>query len=327
MIFPLIFFRDRVFPVLVALLLVLISVSFASEKNPLLAGRVELEQTEKANIWTFYLDMPRCKHCRWEVAYPESGLKTVDYWLNRDPQIVLAVNAGYFDPANGMSTSVYRRKGKLLLDPTMNPRLMGNPSLALYLDKILHRTEWRQLICGENTDFQIISPPETQSSKLPAGPPAGCQETEALAAGPRLLPYLSDTAEGFTARKMGRLVRDPIGVSARNARTALGLTADGQVVLMLVMQTGKQENSGLSLEAVAAAMRKRGVITALALDGGSSSSLAYRPEYFLHSASLNKAVDGAVNKKAWMSLYAKRQPDGQVVVRPVKSVFVLRADF
>ncbi|MBY0449384.1 MAG: phosphodiester glycosidase family protein [Cyanobacteria bacterium] len=327
MIFSLIF-RVRIFTALIGFLLLLTLnlrgiTSFATEKAPIIAGHVELEQSDKANIWTFYLDMAHCKHCRWEVVYPESGLKTLDYWMNQDPQIVLAVNGGYFDPANGMSTSVYRRKGKLLLDPAMNPRLMGNPSLAPYLDKILHRTEWRQLACGEKTRYQIVSPAEIADSTIPPG----CQEIEALAVGPRLLPNVSDAAEGFTARKMGRLVRDPIGVSARNARTALGLTADGQVVLMLVMQTSQKENSGLSLDGVAAAMKKRGVVSALALDGGSSSSLAYRPAYFLHSRGLNSAVDGAVNKKAWMSLYAKRQRDGQVVVRPLKSVFVLRADF
>ncbi|MFN6517196.1 MAG: phosphodiester glycosidase family protein [Nostoc sp. CreGUA01] len=201
-------------------------------------------------------------------------------------------NAGFFDPANQKSTSYVIIQGKLVADPKQNDRLVNNPNLKPYLDKIFNRTEFRRYICGQTVKYDITLHNEST--------PAGCQLVHAIGAGPRLLPKLTLVEEGFVdnANK-----RDALGSNQTNARTAVGITHDGSVVLIMVAQKpSARTNSGISLPALADLMKTLGVQKAMNLDGGSSSSLYYKGKTF----------------------YGKIDLQGNYIKRPVKSVLLVQ---
>lgn len=216
--------------------------------------------------------------------------------LAQHHQAIAAINGGFFDPVNQKSTSRVVLQGQLVANPTQNDRLMNNPKLAPYLKKILNRTEFRRYLCGQTFRYDIalhIEPP------LP-----GCQLVDALGGGPRLLPELNLIQEGFWDVSNGEIIRDPLSSNQPNARSAVGITSDGSVLWVMVAQKPESPptSSGMSLPALAALMKTKGVEEAMNLDGGSSSSFYYKGKTF----------------------YGKVNETGNLVKRPVKSVLLIQ---
>ncbi len=209
-------------------------------------------------------------------------------------QAVAAINGGFFDPVNQKSTSIVVVEGVLVADPNQNERLIDNPKLAPYLKKILNRTEFRRYLCGQTIRYDI---------SLHTEPPLpGCRLVDVLGGGPRLLPELSSLQEGFLDFSNGAVIRDPLGSSQPNARSAVGITRDGSVLWMMVAQKPEAPTtSGMSLQALAAFMKTKGVEEAMNLDGGSSSSFYYKGKTF----------------------YGKVNENGNPVKRPVKSALLI----
>ena len=204
---------------------------------------------------------------------------------------VAILNAGFFDPVNQKSTSYIVLQGKLVANPKENERLVNNPNLKPYLSQIFNRTEFRRYLCGQTISYSIALHSES--------PPAGCQLVDAIGAGPRLLPELTLVKEGFVdiANK-----RDALGSNQPNARTAVGITRDGSVVLVMVAQKPSAPANGVSLPALADLMKTLGADKAMNLDGGSSSSLYYNGKTF----------------------YGKVDLEGNSIKRPVKSVLLVQ---
>jgi len=201
--------------------------------------------------------------------------------------VVAAINAGFFDPNNGLTTSYVAVEGALVADPNGNERLIGNPDLASYRDQILNRSEFRRYDCGGTPRYDI--------TLHQAPTPTGCALVDAVGAGPQLLPQDTSVAEGFVDRSVAR---DALGSQSANARSAVGLKADGSVVLATVAQVPGVSPSGMTLGEVAAFLSDRGVVQALNLDGGSSSTLVYQ---------------GTTH-------YGRLNGSGEWVQRPVKSI-------
>jgi Phosphodiester glycosidase len=205
-----------------------------------------------------------------------------------------ALNGGFFDPQNQQTTSYVVSQGQLVADPAQNERLVHNPDLAAYLDKILNRTEFRRYQCGQALQYDIAQHREP--------PPDGCVLLDALGAGPRLLPDLTLEQEGFTATDAhGTVIRDAIGSSQPNARTAIGITAKGEILWMMAAQQPRVTPSGASLPELANLMKTLGAVEAMNLDGGSSSALFY---------------EGT-------TIHGKFDAQGNPVERPIKSVLLL----
>jgi hypothetical protein len=181
--------------------------------------------------------------------------------------------------------------GKQVADPTQNERLMNNPDLTPYLDKILNRSEFRQYQCGDRRQYDI--------ALHRAAIPTGCELVNALGGGPRLLPAITTQEEGFVAYA---IIRDALGSRQPNARTAIGITRDRSILWVMVAQKPNAAASGMTLQALADFMKTLNVEQAMNLDGGSSSSLYY---------------DGK-------SVYGKVDEAGKPVIRPVKSVFLVK---
>ncbi|MCD8489082.1 MAG: phosphodiester glycosidase family protein [Desertifilum sp.] len=199
-------------------------------------------------------------------------LETVEEFAQKTSAIAV-LNGGFFDPLNQKTTSYIVLQGELIADPQANERLMENPNLAPYLDRILNRSEFRRLVCAGTVRYAIANPRQL--------PPPNCQIVDALGGGPRLLPEMTLQEEGFLETENGQIVRDPLGIDRANARTAIGLTPNGDILWVMVAQKpDSSEPSGMSLIELAQLMRSLGAETALNLDGGSSSALYYRGQVF-----------------------------------------------
>lgn len=227
-----------------------------------------------------------------EVA---DGLATLPE-LAEQGDAIAAINAGFFDPQNGLTTSYVRVAGEWVADPRQNPRLMENPDLAPYLAAILNRSEFRVYRCPEGEQYAI--------NRHFAPVPDTCELWHAVGAGPQLLPTMTGIEEGFLAQNAaGEEVRDALGSRYPNARSAVGLKPDGTVVLAVATQRLDVETAtGLSLPQMAEFLSDLGVTIALNLDGGSSSGLFWRGTTY----------------------YGRLNAEEQPVVRPIKSVLMVR---
>ncbi|MDZ7961180.1 MAG: phosphodiester glycosidase family protein [Aulosira sp. DedQUE10] len=203
------------------------------------------------------------------------------------------LNAGFFDPVNQKSTSYIVTSGRVVADPKENERLVNNPNLKSYLSKIFNRTEFRRYQCGETVTYDITLHNES--------PLAGCQLVDAIGGGPGLLPEITSEQEGFVDKTNGR---DAIGTNQPSSRSAVGITDDGSIILVMVAQKPnvRLAKSGMSLSELADFMKTLGVKKAMNLDGGSSSSLYYN----------GKTVYGKLN------ILRKS------IKRPVKSVLLVK---
>lgn len=218
-----------------------------------------------------------------------SGVDSLDNFAAEGT--IAVINGGFFDPVNQKTTSYIVLNGATVADPTENERLVNNPDLLPYLDRILDRSEFRQYQCGQTMQYAIA--PHS------APVPTGCQPFSALGAGPQLLPESTLVEEGFAETINGETVRDALGSTQPNARTAIGITDSGDIVLVMAAQLPEAPlNSGLSLLQLADFMQALGVTTALNLDGGSSSSLYYQGQTY----------------------YGRVDETGSYIQRPVKSV-------
>ncbi|HEY9687657.1 MAG TPA: phosphodiester glycosidase family protein [Coleofasciculaceae cyanobacterium] len=218
-------------------------------------------------------------------------------WKAKKPLFI--INGGFFDPQNSLTTSYVSQDGALMGDPRLNPRLVDNPKLAPYLPKIFDRSEFRVYQCQADGGLTL----RYDITRHSAETPKECRLQSAIGAGPVLLPQVTDYEEGFVDyNTQGKVSRDPIGVCAKNARSAVGLTEQGDVILVMGAQDpAKPKNSGFNLQEMASLLKSRGAVKALALDGGSSSGIWYQGKPF----------------------YGKFNADASPVKRPVKSVLMV----
>lgn len=209
-------------------------------------------------------------------------------------QPIATINGGFFDPNNQKTTSYVMLNGELVADPRINQGLVNNPKLAPYMNKILNRSEFRRYQCNSQTRYDIV----LQSEPIPPG----CQLIDALGAGPMLLPEDKSFEEGFINYANNEVIRDALGSTRPNARSAVGITPEGKVILAMAAQISKYPaDSGISLPDLANFLKTLGVEKAMNLDGGSSSSLHYQGT----------------------TIYGKVDREGNVVQRPIKSVLMV----
>ncbi|HEY9768797.1 MAG TPA: phosphodiester glycosidase family protein [Coleofasciculaceae cyanobacterium] len=217
-----------------------------------------------------------------------------EFASDKQDKIVAAINGGYFDPVNQKTTSFIVQQSQIIVDPRFNERLVDNPDLKQYLRKIFNRAEFRRYTCGSKTQYDI---------QLHLSPiPTNCTLIESLGGGPGLLPQDNSVAEGFIAYQDGKKIRDAIANESLNARSAVGITKKGDVILAMVAQQPDQPlNSGITLPELANVLSSLGVVKAMNLDGGSSASLYY---------------DG-------QAIYGRVDSEGNEIQRPIKSVLLV----
>ena len=190
-------------------------------------------------------------------------------WARREGAIA-AINGGFFNHSDGYPVSHVVANGRALTRPEANRALLDNPALQPLLPAIWNRrVEWRALSAPGGPLVWAIAPHD-------APPAAGETLVHALQAGPALLPASDLAGEGFVKRDArGAIVRDGIGSQAPAARSALGLAADGGM-LWVAVAGSDGHGRGLTIAGLADLMRSLGAVSAMALDGGSSTTLVWR---------------------------------------------------
>ncbi len=207
---------------------------------------------------------------------------------------VVAINSGYFDPNNAQTTSYVYEKGALRLNPVDNRNFVENPDLYPYIVDMLNRSEFRVVDCKGKRLYRI----EKHRDKLPRK----CKLVHSMQAGPDMFAPKSAEAEAFIAYKDQKRIRDPLGIDNKNARSAIGITSKGSVIIaMASMRQNATEPTGLTLWEMAKAMRQLGAVEALNLDGGSSSTLWHNGQ----------------------TIYGKVDKNSRLVKRPIKSALVV----
>ena len=205
--------------------------------------------------------------------------------------LVAAINGGYFDPINHKTTSFIVQDALIVADPRFNERLVDNPDLKPYLRKIFNRAEFRTYQCQSGTKYDI------QPHSAPT--PPNCTLISSLGGGPGLLPQDNSVAEGFTAYQNGEKIRDAIGNDSLNARSAVAINKNQDVMLVMVAQKpAKPLKSGISLPELREVLANLGAVKAMNLDGGSSASLYYQGE----------------------TIYGRVDQEGNEIQRPIKSI-------
>ncbi len=236
-----------------------------------------------------------------------------------------AINGGFFDPQNGKTTSHLTVQGQSAGDPADNERLTGNPDLTSFLPQIFNRSEFRAYRCDSSETLTY----DITLHDLPL--PANCEIESAVGAGPTLLPTDGSFAEAFTDYEngdpiQGALIRDALGSMQRNARSAIGLDAEGSIFLIMAekradsagdsaeeLQRGAvAESQGMTLADLTEFARSLHITKLLNLDGGSSSSLYI-------------GAQDAGNKDVPQTYSGRLDPEGNPIERPVKSVIVIKS--
>ncbi len=249
----------------------------------------------------------------------------------QDPDVVAVLNGGFFDPKNQQTASHVIRGGQVLLDPNQNLDLVTNVNVATYMSQILNRSEFRRYDCGGLQRYGI----DFHDGAVPGG----CDRLDALGGGPQLLPTMTHQEEAFWDVVNGKVVRNPIGMTYPNARSAIGIEADGTVLMAMAAQVpaplaapsplppqasgppagdgqpipvtlppanvtpqAPPWRSGVTLEEMTEFLKAQGAVEALNLDGGSSSALYY-------------------NRRTY---YGRLNKEGQTVQRSIKSALVVR---
>lgn len=208
---------------------------------------------------------------------------------------IAAINGGYFDPENQQSISPVTLQGNAIAKPEDNQRLMSNPNLLPYLDKILNRSEFRRYQCGKVVQYDI-----TRRQTIPR---ADCQLQDSLGAGPQLLPDATLAEEGFLDIRDQKVIRDPLGVNQLNARSAIGITRNNTIIWVMVAQKPENpNNSGMTIPELTDFMKTLGIEKAMNLDGGSSASLYYQGK----------------------TLYGKLNESGKPIGRSIKSALLIQ---
>jgi hypothetical protein len=235
-------------------------------------------------------------------------LKSVPQFSINSPNSIV-FNAGYFDPVNGLTTAYFFDKGNIQLDPQDNPNLLENPKLKPFLSAIFNRSEFRILSClvmGNKYTTRL------QIARHRADLPQNCALKQSIGAGPSLDILPDDTEktlqeklfkqlldEAFIAQNAaGQMIRDPLGFQRPNARSALFIDEHEDLSLVLA---SAQSGPGYTLMDVIRFVQQKGAKKLLFLDGGSSSGLWAKQQFY----------PGLHDKK------------GKAIIRPVLSVLKL----
>ncbi|MDX2108226.1 MAG: phosphodiester glycosidase family protein [Candidatus Melainabacteria bacterium] len=189
-----------------------------------------------------------------------------------DSDAVFVVNGGFFNLSDGESTSYVTIDGKSMCEPKQNKALVENPKLKPFLPQIFDRSEIRFLKNQKNESvIEIVnhSKPVQKGLTLEA----------ALQGGPQILPKMTSELEAFIRKDDKGKMQDSIGTKRKAARTAVGITGDGKLVI-LCAEGGKKKDfaEGVSLDDLSQMFEYFKCQSALNFDGGTSTAMVVNPQ-------------------------------------------------
>ena len=201
----------------------------------------------------------------------------------------LTINTGFFDPKNQKTISYIVNDYQTIEDPLFNENLMSNPVLRKNMSKILNRTEFRVLDCDSKLKYEIAP----HNSKVDFM----CSVKTSAQGGPRLLPNLRLEEEAFISKdNEGNITRESCSVLHRVPRTLIGIksTENGEQEVHIFIVTNKHPMTIYEARDLCASY---GIDSAMAFDGGSSTSLDYKN---IHVISTQSSGDTGRALKSFM---------------------------
>lgn len=201
----------------------------------------------------------------------------------------LTINAGFFDPKNQKTISYIVNDYQIVEDPIFNTNLMMNPALRKNMKAILNRTEFRVLECDSKLKYEIAE----HSAKTDFL----CSVKTSAQGGPQLLPNLRLEEEFFVVKDQeGNVIRESASVLHKVPRTLIGLktSAKGEQEVHIFIVTNANPMTLLEARDLCASY---GLESAMAFDGGSSTSLDYKN---IHVVSTQDSGDTGRALKSFM---------------------------
>lgn len=232
------------------------ALTFSSDPHPGIHRETWTDAAIPARIHLVRVDLTSSEIALYATAESDRGVSTSEFASRKGAQ--LAINGDAF------AVSGYVPRGLAIGDSNPWSNTADDGASAL-----LHLRR-----AGERT-LADIEPPE--SFVAPADLPEG---TEGVISGQPLLVRQSQVETQFDCT-------DPVTLACERApRTAVALSADGNTLWLAVVDGWQSGSLGLTASELAAFLRDRGAGMALALDGGSSSSMV------LDGTLINSPSDG-----------------------------------
>lgn len=184
-----------------------------------------------------------------------------------DSNAIFLVNGGFFNLSDGESTSYVTIDGKSMCEPKQNKALVENPKLKQFLPQIFNRSEIRFLKNQKNESVIEIVKHTKPIQK-------GFTLESALQGGPQILPVMTSEQEAFIRQDDKGKMQDSIGTKRKAARTAVGITGDGKLII-LCAEGGKKKDftEGVSLDDLSQIFQYFQCQSALNFDGGTSTAM------------------------------------------------------
>ena len=181
---------------------------------------------------------------------------------------LLTINAGFFDPNNQKSISYIVNESQTVEDPIFNEGMMTNPVLRQNMQKILNRTEFRVLDCDSKLKYEIAQ----HNSNVDFL----CSIITSGQGGPQLLPELRLEEEFFIVKDSdGNVIRESASVLHKTARTLIGIkNLDGNKQEAHIFIVTNEHP--IDIYEARDLCQQYGLDSAMAFDGGSSTSMNYK---------------------------------------------------
>lgn len=202
---------------------------------------------------------------------------------------IFTINTGFFDPKNQKTISYIVNDYQTVEDPLFNQEMMLNPILRRNMTKILNRSEFRILDCDSKLKYEIAS----HNSKVDFL----CSVRASAQGGPQLLPNLRLEEEFFIVKDAdGNVVRESASVLHKTPRTLIGIKSlpKGEQEVHIFIVTNEHPMDIYEARNLCA---KYGLDSAMAFDGGSSTSLDYKK---IHVVSTQDSGDTGRALKSFM---------------------------
>ena len=229
-----------------------------------------------------------------QVEFVSSSNLITNKEAHNNSESLLTINTGFFDPNNQKSISYIVNDYQTVEDPIFNENLTTNPVLRKNLGLILNRTEFRVLDCDSKLKYEI-APHNSKIDFL-------CSVKTSAQGGPQLLPQLRLEEEFFLVKdKEGNVVRESASVLQKTPRTLIGLKSldkGGQEIHIFIVTNEHPMDIYEARDLCA----KYGLDSAMAFDGGSSTSLDYKK---IHVVSTQDSGDTGRALKSFMIVKKK----------------------
>jgi len=181
---------------------------------------------------------------------------------------LLTINAGFFDPNNQKTISYIVNGSQTVEDPIFNESMMTNPVLRRNMQKILNRTELRILDCDSKLKYEIAQHRSNVDFL--------CSVVTSGQGGPQLLPNLRLEEEFFIVKDdEGNVIRESASVLHKTARTLVGiknLEKEKQELHIFIVTN----EHPMDIFEARDLCKSYGLDSAMAFDGGSSTSMNYK---------------------------------------------------